>query len=152
MIAAAALIDEQQLRAESHEMDHLIGEIHDLVDPAAWQRIQRVMRCTVELYGQALRHALDHARAAGVEPGQFDALIGHDELLASLLVLHGLHPQSTEDRVRQALRILCEHAGGNATLLEIDDGYARISTTHDPALIQSALRAAAPELSGVDLY
>ena len=152
MIAAAALIDEQQLRAESHEMDHLIGEIHDLVDPAAWQRIQRVMRCTVELYGQALRHALDHARAAGVEPGQFDALIGHDELLASLLVLHGLHPVSTEDRVRHALQLLCEHAGGSATLLAIDDGYARISTTHEPALIQSALQAVAPELAGFDLF
>jgi hypothetical protein len=151
MIAEADLIDDTRLRADSAEMDHLIGELHERVDPAAWAQIQRVMRCTVELYSQALAHALAHARNAGAEPEQFASLIGEDELLASLLVLHGLHPHSTEQRVRRALELMCEHTGGHAALVALDNRVATITTTLDPALVARALEAAAPELVKISL-
>jgi hypothetical protein len=152
MIAATTAIDDSQLRADSARMDQLLGELHDRVDPVAWQHIQQVMRCTVELYSQALAHTLDHARAAATEPAQFDARIGEDELVASLLVLHGLHPLSTEDRANHALALLCRHLGvadDAAVIVTIEDGVAHVASRIDEDLVRRALEAAAPELADV---
>ncbi len=52
-----------------------------------------------------------------------------DEVVAGLLLLHGLHPLDVETRVRQALesvRPLLRSHGGNVELLEVREGVVRL--------------------------
>jgi hypothetical protein len=84
-----------------------------------------------------------------------------DSLVASLLVLHGLHPHDAEARIRGALERIRSH-GADATLLEVVDGVARIkvapsSNGRGPSsqairqAIEQAIESAAPEVTRIDL-
>lgn len=111
-------MDDERLRAESREIEHLLGEIEELVPAPAWHRVERVLSRVIRLYGAGLARALAHARAAGAAEG-FDERLAGDELLASLLVLHGLHPQPVEDRVRRALAEVRVELGLDDAALEL---------------------------------
>jgi Fe-S cluster biogenesis protein NfuA len=89
-----------------------------------------------------------------------------DELVASLLVLHDLHPKDTETRVVEALDqvrpYLGSHAGG-VELLGIDQGgvvHLRLEGSCDgcPSSVQTvklaierAIEEAAPEVTAVEV-
>jgi Fe-S cluster biogenesis protein NfuA len=85
--------------------------------------------------------------------------------VASLLLLHNLHPEDTETRVQSALeRIrpqLAAH-GGSATLVGVDDGRVRVrleATGHGcgsstPAMklaVEQAIEEMAPEVRGIEV-
>ena len=156
------MIDEARLRAESAQLEHLLDELRELVPPPAWSRIEDVLRRVVALYGAGLAHALAHARSAGAAPVQLDRLVGDDELLASLLVLHGLHPLSAEDRIRRVLddvQIRLALPAGAIELVAIVDGVAELharapgtgglSAPSVLGMVRRALEAAAPELAEI---
>jgi hypothetical protein len=157
--------EDVQLRAECDRIEETLAELRELVVPAAWQRIEHVMRMTVGMYGSGLERSLAHARTAGAEPGALDRLIGGDDLLSSLLLLHGLHPQSTEQRARRALAELRSELGlGDAELAiaKLADGVLAIEASAAigagamaprvaEAIIRRALEAAAPELRSIEV-
>ena len=158
------MIDERTLRIESQQIEHELAELHTLVDAAAWDRIEHVMRVTLALYGTGLAHALDCARRAGAD-AQLDTLLADDELLANLLVLHGLHPLPTEARVRRtvdAVRVklgideqalvVDSVAGGVARLIATDNlGGGEMTPRAAAAIVAHAIENAAPELDGVEI-
>jgi len=84
----------------------------------------------LELYGGGLERifaALDEAGEAGEE---IRGRLQSDGLVASLMLIHDLHPVPLADRVAEALesvRPYMESHGGNVELLGLDDGVARIS-------------------------
>jgi len=150
------VIDEAQLREQSAEIEGLLDEVHQLVPPPAWMRIEEVLRRVVTLYGAGLEHALAHARAAGATPASLDRLLCDDELLASLLVLHGLHPLPTADRVRGLLEVARDTLGID------EDALAMIALTADGTLelhaavdeptrdqLRRAIATIAPEIASV---
>lgn len=157
--------DAAQLEAESARIAQLLDEIRELVALPAWQRVEDLLRRVVALYGAGLAHALEHARASGAEPAALDARLCDDELLASLLVLHGLHPLPAEARIRRALGLVREQLDlreDQLALVEIADGVARLAATDDlgggamapsvaEGVIRRVLEAAAPELRGVTI-
>ena len=87
-----------------------------------------------------------------------------DPLIATLLLIHDLHPIPIEDRVQAALesvRPYMKSHGGNVELLSLEDGIARIhlhgscqlsasSVTLELA-IKQALEEAAPDLAGLEV-
>src|SRR4029450_9637070 len=112
----------------------------------------------MEFYGAGLARVVELA-----DEELLDRLIG-DELVASLLVVHDLHPRGTEERVVEALdRVrpyLGSHAGGVDFLGVDDDGVVRLrlegscdgcpsptATVKPP--IERAIEEAAPEVTGV---
>jgi hypothetical protein len=114
----AASLEEERLRAASMEIDRLLDDIRALVTGPAWQRIERVLAHVVQLHGAGLARALQHARSAGAD-ARFDGLVASDELLASLLVLHGLHPLPVEQRVQNALHTVRRELGIDDADLEL---------------------------------
>jgi Fe-S cluster biogenesis protein NfuA/nitrite reductase/ring-hydroxylating ferredoxin subunit len=86
-----------------------------------------------------------------------------DELVAHLLLLHGLHPVPVEQRVRAALegvRPYLESHGGNVELLGVEEGVARLrlegSCSGCPSsamtlklAIEKAIHEAAPDVDEV---
>ena len=149
------MIDEAQLREQSAEIEGLLDEVHQLVPPPAWTRIEEVLRRLVMLYGAGLEHALAHARAAGVT-ASFDQLVCDDELLASLLVLHGLHPMPTADRIRSVLEAARDALGipdeALALIAVTDDGTALLHADVDEPTreqLRRAIATIAPEVASV---
>jgi hypothetical protein len=109
--------EDDRLRAASLEIERLLDDIRALVTPPAWQRVERVLARVVDLYGAGLARALGHARSSGADGSRFDNLLAGDDLLASLLVLHGLHPIPVEQRVQNALGAVRSELGlGDADL------------------------------------
>lgn len=154
--------EQEDLAAESALLENRLVELHELAPLPLWQRMEDVLRLVVRLYGGGLARALDHARTAGVGDA-FDQLLADDELLASLLVLHGLHPMSTEQRVRRALAQLRAELGladDALALVEIRDGVAQLAA-HDTlgggamsqglaeGIVKRVIETAAPEIESI---
>jgi Fe-S cluster biogenesis protein NfuA/nitrite reductase/ring-hydroxylating ferredoxin subunit len=88
-----------------------------------------------------------------------------DELVASLMLVHGLHPHGVERRIEDALEgvrpYLGSH-GGDVTLLEVVDDVVRLqfagSCKSCPSsavtlefAVEDAVRAAAPEITSIEV-
>jgi Fe-S cluster biogenesis protein NfuA len=150
----------RDLRAVGERIEELLGQIRSTGDPATAETAEEVVRLVVELYGAGLERAVELAR-----PEVTERLAG-DELVASLLIVHDLHPLDTKARVQAALErvrpYLGSHAGGVELLGIDDDGVVHLelegtcngcqsSTLTVKLSIERAIEEAAPEVTGVDV-
>jgi len=109
----------------------------------------------LELYGAAFARVLDRVPASE---------LAKDELLRHLLIVHGLHPQSIEERVLGALDevrpYLASHSGG-VELAGVDGSTVRLrlegtchgcpsSTATLKLAVEQAIFEAAPEIERVE--
>src|ERR1700741_4878823 len=65
---------------------------------AAYERAQQLVREGVGLYGAGLERIIQLAELSGQDPGLLERLAA-DDLVASLLLVHGLHPYDVQRRV-----------------------------------------------------
>jgi Fe-S cluster biogenesis protein NfuA len=150
----------RDLRAVGTRIEELLGRIRSAGDPGTAETAEEVVRLVVELYGAGLERAVELAG-----PEVTERLAG-DELVASLLVLHGLHPKDTETRVVEALDkvrpYLGSHAGGVELLGFDPEGVVRLrlegscdgcpsSTMTVKLAIERAIEEAAPEVTAVEV-
>jgi Fe-S cluster biogenesis protein NfuA len=132
--------------------------------PVARDRAEELVRVVVELYGAGLERLLDIAHESGaLDASLLDALTA-DPLVSALLLVHDLHPDGLEARVRRALAgvgpELAAHEG-HVELMELDGvGTVRLrlvaggtgcgaSPSALTATVEQAVRAAAPEVVDV---
>lgn len=134
--------------------------------PVAHERAEELVRLVVELYGAGLERVLELAYDAGALDDKLLDALAADELVSSLLLVHGLHPYGVQERVERALddvRPYLGSHGGDVRLLEVtDDGVVRLqllgscdgcassSVTLELA-VDGAIRAAAPEIVRIDV-
>jgi len=128
----------------------------------ARERAEQLVREVTDLYGAVLERMMGVAVAA--DPG-LARRFAADDLVASLLLVHGLHPYDVERRVADALdsvRPYLGSHGGDVSLLGVHDGVVRLqfqgscktcpssSVTLELA-VEDAVRAAAPEISSIEV-
>src|SRR6516225_9464534 len=113
---------------------------------AAYERAQQLVREVVGLYGAGLERIMSELSA---EPGSGTDLaerLATDDLVASLLLVHGLHPHDVHRRVtdgpdgavlRLAFKGSCKSCPSSAVTLEL--------------AVEDAVRAAAPEISSIEV-
>jgi hypothetical protein len=143
-----AIVDEARLKAESAEIEQMLGDLRATVDAESWEQVEGVLARLVRLYGVGLQRALEHARASGADGGSFDAALAGDELLGSLLVMHGLHPQTAQERVEKLIARIGE-SSDKLMLVWLGDGRARLLSAlgeEADAAVRAALGSVAPEL------
>jgi Fe-S cluster biogenesis protein NfuA/nitrite reductase/ring-hydroxylating ferredoxin subunit len=129
---------------------------------AARERAEQLVSEVTDLYGAVLERMMDVALAA--DPGLADRFAA-DDLVASLLLVHGLHPHHVERRVSDALdsvRPYLGSHGGDVALLGVHNGVVRLqfegsckscpssSVTLELA-VEDAVRAAAPEIESIEV-
>jgi Fe-S cluster biogenesis protein NfuA/nitrite reductase/ring-hydroxylating ferredoxin subunit len=146
------------LRTVGSRIELLLAELRAASDAATADKAEELVRLLMEFYGAGLARVVELA-----DEELLDRLTG-DELVASLLVVHDLHPRGTEERVVEALdRVrpyLGSHAGGVDFLGVDDDGVVRLrlegscdgcpsSTVTVKLAIERAIEEAAPEVTGV---
>ncbi|MGB2711966.1 MAG: NifU family protein, partial [Conexibacter sp.] len=143
---------------EVRRVERLLEALDALPDRAARETATATVQALLELYGEGLSRL---ARRLG-DP-QLRMLVG-DELIAHLLLLHGLHPVPVEQRVRDALdgvRPYLESHGGDVELLAVRDGVVALrlqgSCEGCPAsamtlklAIEEAVLSAAPDVERVE--
>lgn len=132
---------------------------------AAYDRAQQLVREVVGLYGAGLERIVRLAGDPGPEGGLVERL-ATDDLVASLLLVHGLHPHDVHRRVSDALdrvRPYLGSHGGDVDLLEVVGGdVVRLafqgsckscpsSAVTLELAVQDAVRAAAPEISSIEV-
>ena len=140
-------MDDFEARELAARVDALLEHVHDV----------ELVQALVDLYGEGLRRVVARDPDAAVA-------LADDELVAHLLLLHGLHPVPLGARVQAALDevrpYLASH-GGDVELLGVEDGVARLrlqgtcngcpsSTATLRLAIEDALHKAAPELEGIE--
>ena len=128
----------------------------------ARERAEQLVREVTDLYGAALERMMDVALAANPDLAHRFAA---DDLVASLLLVHGLHPHTVEHRVSEALdsvRPYLGSHGGDVSLLGVADGVVHLqfqgsckscpssSVTLELA-VEDAVRAAAPEITSIEV-
>jgi Fe-S cluster biogenesis protein NfuA/nitrite reductase/ring-hydroxylating ferredoxin subunit len=128
----------------------------------ARDRAEQLVREVTDLYGAGLERLLRLAVAANPDLAEAFAA---DDLVASLLLVHGLHPHGVERRVSDALdsvRPYLGSHGGDVNLLEVDGDIARLqfsgsckscpsSAVTLELAVEDAVRAAAPEVSSIEV-
>lgn len=130
------------------------------------ERTEQLAGELTELYGAALERMV--AIAGRSAPELIEAFAA-DELVASLMLVHGVHPHGVERRIEDALdgvRPYLGSHGGDVTLLEVVDGQegpvVRLqfagSCKSCPSsavtlefAVEDAVRAAAPEITTIEV-
>jgi Fe-S cluster biogenesis protein NfuA/nitrite reductase/ring-hydroxylating ferredoxin subunit len=134
---------------------------------AAQERARELVREVVGLYGAGLARIMQLAQEGPLDgPGLGLAeRLATDDLVASLLLVHGLHPHSVHRRVSDALdrvRPYLGSHGGDVDLIGIDGDTVRLAFTGSckscpssavtlELAVQDAVRAAAPEVSSIEV-
>jgi Fe-S cluster biogenesis protein NfuA len=161
----ASSTEVREFRNRIERVEALIHEVEEFSDPGVRSSAQELLRTVIELHGAALERILEKvadAREGGVE--LIDGL-ANDDLIASILLLHGLHPLDLETRVRKALedvRPFLRSHGGNVELLGLSGGAVRLrllgSCDGCPSsamtlkhAIEAAIYEKAPDVTGIEV-
>jgi hypothetical protein len=110
------------------------------------------VQAIVALYGEALARLVPHVPAA---------LLTGDDVIAHVLLLHGLHPIDLEARVAGALatvRATLARQGAEITLQEVGERRVRVilraggcSAQSLRAAVEEAIRTVAPDLDTLEI-
>jgi Fe-S cluster biogenesis protein NfuA len=102
-------------------IDHKLEQLRARADPRVFDQAVELLQLFSELYGTALARIMELVDQHAPELSHH---IVADELLASLLVANGLHPEELETRIANALEkvrpFLAGH-GGDVELLDLDE-------------------------------
>lgn len=164
-----ATAPETEMEGRPEELVERVHELQEALDRAAdsntRELAEELVSSVVQMYGAGLGRIVGALAAAGVSGERIAETLADDPLVASLLLIHDLHPVPLADRVQTALdsvRPYMESHGGNVELLSLEDGVARIhlrgscsdcaasSVTLELA-IKQALEDAAPDLAGLEV-
>ncbi len=118
---------EFQERVKSIEV--LLGEIESVADPNLRTNVRHLLQLVMDLHGTGLERIVERIRNAGDGGETVLEKLGRDELVSSLLVLHGLHPLDFETRVEGALdkvRPRLRSHDCEVQLLSIEGGEVRL--------------------------
>jgi Fe-S cluster biogenesis protein NfuA/nitrite reductase/ring-hydroxylating ferredoxin subunit len=162
---AAEAREGPDLRATGERIEALL-EAASAGGRVARERAEELVRLVVDLYGAGLERLLDIVHESGRLDDELLDRLAADELVASLLAVHGLHPDDVGTRVARALdgvRPYLGSHGGDVELLGVtDDGVVSLrmlgscdgcpsSSITLTLAVETAIQAAVPEVSGIEV-
>lgn len=148
-------VDAQQT---GRRVEEVLERLTTSGDPAAATAAEELVRSLMDFYGAGLARILNLLSSA---PGKPSAGLLGDELVASLLVLHDLHPEDRDTRIARALDTVREHTldvvgfdeeSGTLKVRARAGGGCGCGSGDDARqAAEAALACFAPEVRGVDV-
>ena len=153
---------------QGKHIQELIERIDALADLEARQLLHECLHSLLSFYGSGLARVLQlvtNADAAGAAGAGLREALLQDKLVRGLLLIHGLHPISLENRLRSALdkiRPYLQSHGGNVELVAIENEVALLrlqgtcqscpssSVTLELA-VRQVIEEACPDLAGFEV-
>lgn len=156
--------EKREVDAALRHLEGLIEKLDRLEDPKARKPARELVEVILDLHGVGLARLMSIvARADG--GSALMARLVQDDQVRPLLLLHGLHPDGVETRVRRAAERLTPHLGVQGLRLEvvqIANGTARLRVFPSdgatvkasllwslPGEIERAIVEAAPDIDNV---
>ncbi len=156
----------RNLREVGERIEGLLEELRSISDPSIVAKAEDLVQLLVDLYGAGLERIVEILGEQGPSGEYTMKTLAEDKFLASLLVLHGVHPVPVEVRVHEALEkvrpYLGSHAGGVQFLGVDEEGVVHLelegschgcpsSTITVKMAIERAIEEAAPEVTRVEV-
>lgn len=158
------MAEKKNLRAVGDRIEQLLDELRAAADPRLYGQAEEMLGLVTDLYGGGLARIIE---IVGKKDPAVLGLLADDELVGSLLLVHGLHPVDLETRVARALEgvrpMLASH-GGDVELLGLDASAGAVhlallgschgcpsSTVTLRMAVEVAIAEAAPEIQIIDV-
>ena len=156
------MAEPQNLRASGERIEQALNELQATADPRSLNLAEELLRLGSDLYAAGLARMAEIARDRSPE---LITDFAADELVASLLLVQGLHPDPLDVRVEGALesvRPFLGRHGGDVQLLAVDDDLGAVklrllgncdgcpsSTATLQGAVEAAILEAAPEVTRI---
>ena len=137
------------------KIEELVEQVQSIADPAAREVSLQLVQAVMALHQAAIERVME---IAGEEAPGLTAVMGADDLLSRVLVLHGLHPDGFETRLSRSVERLRQHfdsRGAGIEVLEPGPDTVRIrftgkrGSTAVRVTIENAIYEAVPEIGQV---
>lgn len=146
----------RNLRDVGDQVEALLAEFAEAGDPVGAERAEQLVRLLMELYGGGLERVME--LASGAAAADFVERLTEDPLVASLLILHDLHPVPLEQRVEQALAGARRYTGDTVRFIGIDgdvavfaiDASAGCTSVTARTAVEEAVAKQAPDVNRVE--
>ena len=105
-------------------IEALVHRIEKADDPTMAATARELVQLLMEFHGAGIERMLAVVHQTAPSGSIVIDALGRDDLVRSLLLLYGLHPDSLETRVTQALektRPYLKSHGGNVNIVTVDD-------------------------------
>lgn|SRR5487761_1500836 len=152
----------REFRIHTERVEKLVGRLDSSKDPELRAVALELVQSVMDLHGAALERMLESvAQTPNGEQALDEAL--QDDLVASMLLLHGLHPDPIETRVLGALekvRPYLHSHGGDVEFVSVEDGVVHLkllgscgscpsSSVTLKNAVEEALYEAAPDIAKI---
>lgn len=140
-----AKIEEDRIK----RIEELVRGLENIPDRQARETARALIEAVLELHGAGLERMMDIVFDSGEAGKAAIRRFANDELVGSLLVLHGLHPDDIETRVQRAL----SKTQTAAELIGVFENVVRVRLTGSGCglreSVEAAVRDAAPDAAAV---
>jgi Fe-S cluster biogenesis protein NfuA len=155
---------ETALQKQIQRIGAMVEQLESTTDPHLRALAKELLESLMALHGAGLERILELASTAGEAGNAIIRDCGRDELVSSLLLLYGLHPDDLRTRVARALeksRSYLEPHGASAELVSIrEDGSVLVrlrvqssgcssSASTVKAALEAAIQDAAPDATSI---
>jgi Fe-S cluster biogenesis protein NfuA len=154
--------DEFQQRAKSIAAS--VSQLEAAADPALRSAAKDLVQALMDLHGASIQRILEIVHDTGDPGTSLIERFGQDELVRSVLLLYGLHPQDLRTRVVQALDntrpflrsheaiaelVSVNEAGAVAVQFKAKVGGCGSGSSSVKSTIEAAIQEAAPDATSV---
>lgn len=157
------MTEEQEIQKHAQEIERIIREVESITDPDLREKVATLVQSLLSFHGRGIERLMQIVTAEDNEGASLLNKIAGDRLVASLLLLYGVHPLDLETRVRRAIDRLGSNPMLNSSaveLLGIADRVVRLRLVQDKhgclsspqvlrSAIEEALYEAAPDVDEV---
>ena len=140
-----------------HRLESALARVQALADTNARDAAREAVTAVLDLHGEGLRRLAMRLREVAADGDGILRTVAEDEVVGSVLALHGAHPLSLQSRVQRALAGLdtTEHGGdGRVDVISVDVAAIRLRVSGSARFRSSVARAvedAAPDAERVEV-
>ncbi|MFZ0521689.1 MAG: NifU family protein [Candidatus Acidiferrales bacterium] len=153
-----------ELQRKMQRIGEMVERLESAADPSVRAMARELVESLMALHGAGLERILELAAEAGETGENIIRKCGCDELVSSLLLLYGLHPEDLQSRVMRALEksrpFLQSHSASAELISTSEDGKVSVrvhlkaggcgsTATTVKATLEAAIQDAAPDATSI---